>query len=183
MLHNVIFQSLRKALIRLAGQTTAFCLLFGVFAGKKLAPTPPKAPYCQTGAMSDQSTGQPSPVSLSPTPPSTPSPYGFGYPQGYATISSPGQVAQMATTPSLSSPPSLAGTLTKVRPVPKPPRQRPNLPPPQPPTTPGTSPQPLDHSTGLLDGLSPGESMSTGKVSKTSQAITGYLKDWLESGI
>nr|XP_020460314.1 rho GTPase-activating protein 44-like isoform X4 [Monopterus albus] len=127
---------------------------------KKLAPIPPKAPYCQTGAMSDQSTGQPSPVSLSPTPPSTPSPYGFSYPQGYATIGSPGQ-AQAATTPSLSSPPSLAGTLTKTRPTPKPPRQRPSLPPPQPPTTPGTSPQPLEHSTGLLDGLSPGESMST----------------------
>ncbi|KAM8730102.1 rho GTPase-activating protein 44-like isoform 5-T5 [Acanthopagrus schlegelii] len=127
---------------------------------KKLAPIPPK-PYCQTGAMSDQSTGQPSPVSLSPTPPSTPSPYGFSYPQGYATIGSPGQMAQMATTPSLSSPPSLAGTLTKARPTPKPPRQRPSLPPPQPPSTPGTSPQPLDHSSGLLDGLSPGESMST----------------------
>ncbi|XP_019130570.1 rho GTPase-activating protein 44 isoform X4 [Larimichthys crocea] len=127
---------------------------------KKLAPIPPKGPYCQTGAMSDQSTGQPSPVSLSPTPPSTPSPYGFSYPQGYATIGSPGQMAQMATTPSLSSPPSLAGTLTKARPTPKPPRQRPSLPPPQPPTTPGTSPQPLEHS-GLLDGLSPGESMST----------------------
>ncbi|XP_030255862.1 rho GTPase-activating protein 44 isoform X3 [Sparus aurata] len=128
---------------------------------KKLAPIPPKGPYCQTGAMSDQSTGQPSPVSLSPTPPSTPSPYGFSYPQGYATIGSPGQMAQMATTPSLSSPPSLAGTLTKARPTPKPPRQRPSLPPPQPPSTPGTSPQPLDHSSGLLDGLSPGESMST----------------------
>ncbi|XP_029934438.1 rho GTPase-activating protein 44-like [Myripristis murdjan] len=127
---------------------------------KKLAPIPPKGPYCQTGAMSDQSTGQPSPVSLSPTPPSTPSPYGFSYPQGYATIGSPGQ-AQMATTPSLSSPPSLAGTLTKARPTPKPPRQRPSLPPPQPPTTPGTSPQALEHSSGLLDGLSPGESMST----------------------
>ncbi|XP_065805681.1 rho GTPase-activating protein 44 isoform X4 [Labrus bergylta] len=127
---------------------------------KKLAPIPPKVPYCQTGAMSDQSTGQPSPVSLSPTPPSTPSPYGFSYPQGYATIGSPGQ-SQMATTPSLSSPPSLAGTLTKNRPTPKPPRQRPSLPPPQPPSTPGTSPQPLEHSTGLLDGLSPGESMST----------------------
>ncbi|CAN9508803.1 unnamed protein product [Ophioblennius macclurei] len=127
---------------------------------KKLAPIPPKGPYCQTGAMSDQSTGQPSPVSLSPTPPSTPSPYGFSYPQGYATIGSPSQI-QMATTPSLSSPPSLAGTLTKVRPTPKPPRQRPNLPPPQPPSTPGTSPQPLEHSAGLLDGLSPGESMST----------------------
>uniref|UniRef100_A0AAQ5ZTY5 Rho GTPase-activating protein 44 n=1 Tax=Amphiprion ocellaris TaxID=80972 RepID=A0AAQ5ZTY5_AMPOC len=128
---------------------------------KKLAPIPPKGPYCQSGAMSDQSTGQPSPVSLSPTPPSTPSPYGFSYPQGYATIGSPGQL-QTATTPSLSSPPSLAGTLTKARPTPKPPRQRPNLPPPQPPTTPGTSPQPLEHSSGLLDGLSPGESMSTG---------------------
>ncbi|XP_060884205.1 rho GTPase-activating protein 44-like isoform X4 [Labrus mixtus] len=127
---------------------------------KKLAPIPPKVPYCQTGAMSDQSTGQPSPVSLSPTPPSTPSPYGFSYPQGYATIGSPGQ-SQMATTPSLSSPPSLAGTLTKNRPTPKPPRQRPSLPPPQPPSTPGTSPQPLEHSTGMLDGLSPGESMST----------------------
>uniref|UniRef100_UPI0037E7FDD3 rho GTPase-activating protein 44-like isoform X2 n=1 Tax=Semicossyphus pulcher TaxID=241346 RepID=UPI0037E7FDD3 len=127
---------------------------------KKLAPIPPKVPFCQSGAMSDQSTGQPSPVSLSPTPPSTPSPYGFSYPQGYATIGSPGQ-SQMATTPSLSSPPSLAGTLTKARPTPKPPRQRPSLPPPQPPSTPGTSPQPLDHSSGLLDGLSPGESMST----------------------
>ncbi|XP_030019239.1 rho GTPase-activating protein 44-like isoform X3 [Sphaeramia orbicularis] len=127
---------------------------------KKLAPIPPKGPYSQTGAISDQSTGQPSPVSLSPTPPSTPSPYGFSYPQGYATIGSPGQI-QTATTPSLSSPPSLAGTLTKARPTPKPPRQRPSLPPPQPPSTPGTSPQPLEHSSGLLDGLSPGESMST----------------------
>ncbi|XP_046888200.1 rho GTPase-activating protein 44-like isoform X5 [Hypomesus transpacificus] len=125
---------------------------------KKLAPIPPKGPYPQSGAMSDQSTGQPSPVSLSPTPPSTPSPYGFSYPQGYATIGSPGQ-AQTVTTPSLSSPPSLAGTLTKARPTPKPPRQRPSLPPPQPPSTPGSSPQPLEH--GLLDGLSPGESMST----------------------
>ncbi|XP_047233085.1 rho GTPase-activating protein 44-like isoform X2 [Girardinichthys multiradiatus] len=127
---------------------------------KKTAPIPPKGPYCQTGAMSDQSTGQPSPVSLSPTPPSTPSPYGFSYPHGYATIGSPSQ-SQMATTPSLSSPPSLAGTLTKPRPTPKPPRQRPSLPPPQPPTIPGTSPQPLEHSSGLLDGLPPGESMST----------------------
>eukprot|EP00063_Salmo_salar_P059663 XP_014034498.1 PREDICTED: rho GTPase-activating protein 44-like isoform X8 [Salmo salar] len=123
---------------------------------KKLAPIPPKH-YSQSGGMSDQSTGQPSPVSLSPTPPSTPSPYGFGYPQGYATIGSPGQ-AQTAT---LSSPPSLAGTLTKARPTPKPPRQRPSLPPPQPPSTPGSSPLPLEHSGGLLDGLSPGESMST----------------------
>uniref|UniRef100_A0A665VW20 Rho GTPase-activating protein 44 n=1 Tax=Echeneis naucrates TaxID=173247 RepID=A0A665VW20_ECHNA len=144
-----------------------------VLLPKKLAPIPPKGPYCQTGAMSDQSTGQPSPVSLSPTPPSTPSPYGFSYPQGYATIGSPGQV-QMATTPSLSSPPSLAGTLTKARPTPKPPRQRPSLPPPQPPTTPGTSPQPLEHSAGLLDGLSPGESMSTGKKKKKKKKTTAH---------
>uniref|UniRef100_A0A671WL88 Rho GTPase-activating protein 44 n=1 Tax=Sparus aurata TaxID=8175 RepID=A0A671WL88_SPAAU len=144
--------------------TSSDRIYFGLSAAKKLAPIPPKGPYCQTGAMSDQSTGQPSPVSLSPTPPSTPSPYGFSYPQGYATIGSPGQMAQMATTPSLSSPPSLAGTLTKARPTPKPPRQRPSLPPPQPPSTPGTSPQPLDHSSGLLDGLSPGESMSTGEI-------------------
>ncbi|XP_061561342.1 rho GTPase-activating protein 44 isoform X5 [Phycodurus eques] len=127
---------------------------------KKLAPIPPKVPYSQTGAVSEQSTGQPSPVSLSPTPPSTPSPYGFGYPQGYATIGSLGHV-HMASTPSLSSPPSLAGTLIKARPTPKPPRQRPSLPPPQPPLTPGTGPPPLEHSSGLLDGLSPGESMST----------------------
>ncbi|KAM6951893.1 rho GTPase-activating protein 44-like isoform 2-T2 [Aplochiton taeniatus] len=125
---------------------------------KKLAPVPPKAPFTPSGAMSDQSTGQPSPVSLSPTPPSTPSPYGFMYPQGYATIGSTGQI-QAATTPSLSSPPSLAGTLPKSRPAQKPPRSRPSLPPPQPPSTPGSSPQPLEH--GLLDGLSPGESMST----------------------
>ncbi|XP_029563910.1 rho GTPase-activating protein 44 isoform X2 [Salmo trutta] len=125
---------------------------------KKLAPIPPK-PYSQSGGMSDQSAGQPSPVSLSPTPPSTPSLYGFSYPQGYATIGSPGQA--QTSTPSLSSPPSLAGTLTKARPTSKPPRQRPSLPPPQPPSTPGSSPQPLEHGGGLLDGLSPGESMST----------------------
>uniref|UniRef100_A0A4W6E1A4 Rho GTPase-activating protein 44 n=1 Tax=Lates calcarifer TaxID=8187 RepID=A0A4W6E1A4_LATCA len=134
-----------------------FCnIYFSCSTAKKLAPIPPKGPYCQTGAMSDQSTGQPSPVSLSPTPPSTPSPYGFSYPQGYATIGSPGQAQ------------TLAGTLTKARPTPKPPRQRPSLPPPQPPTTPGTSPQPLEHSAGLLDGLSPGESMSTGNVTDYS---------------
>uniref|UniRef100_A0A8C9S8E4 Rho GTPase-activating protein 44 n=1 Tax=Scleropages formosus TaxID=113540 RepID=A0A8C9S8E4_SCLFO len=125
--------------------------------GRKLAPIPPKVPFVQSGGVSDQSTGQPSPVSLSPTPPSTPSPYGFSYPQGYATIASPGQSIP-ATPTSLSSPPSLTGTLTKSRPTPKP-RQRPSLPPPQPPTAPGSSPRALDH--GLLDGLSPGESMST----------------------
>ncbi|KAM4531604.1 rho GTPase-activating protein 44 isoform 4-T4 [Odontesthes bonariensis] len=132
---------------------------------KKLAPVPPKVPYVQSGGMSDQSTGQPSPVSLSPTPPSTPSPYGLACPPGQVPPSSPGQTP-FGAPHSLSSPPSLAGTLTKSRPAPKP-RQRPSLPPPQPPPAPpGLSglamapvPQPLEQ--GLLDGLSPGESMST----------------------
>nr|XP_046271524.1 rho GTPase-activating protein 44 isoform X7 [Scatophagus argus] len=134
---------------------------------KKLAPVPPKVPYSQSGGMSDQSTGQPSPVSLSPTPPSTPSPYGLACPPGQVPPSSPGQTP-LGAPHSLSSPPSLTGTLTKSRPAPKP-RQRPSLPPPQPPTAPpGLSgpamapvPQPMEQ--GLLDGLSPGESMSTGK--------------------
>ncbi|XP_028267379.1 rho GTPase-activating protein 44 isoform X2 [Parambassis ranga] len=132
---------------------------------KKLAPVPPKVPYGQSGGMSDQSTGQPSPVSLSPTPPSTPSPYGLSCPPGQVPPPSPGQTP-LGPLHSLSSPPSLTGTLTKSRPAPKP-RQRPNLPPPQPPTAPpgltgpamAPVPQPLEQ--GLLDGLSPGESMST----------------------
>lgn len=132
---------------------------------KKLAPAPPKVPYSQSGGLSDQSTGQPSPVSLSPTPPSTPSPYGLVCPSGQMPPPSPGQ-APLGATHSLSSPPSLTGTLTKSRPAPKP-RQRPSLPPPQPPTAPlglsapAPGPQPLEQ--GFLDGLSPGESMSTGK--------------------
>uniref|UniRef100_A0A8C8VKV0 Rho GTPase-activating protein 44 n=1 Tax=Pelusios castaneus TaxID=367368 RepID=A0A8C8VKV0_9SAUR len=127
---------------------------------KKLAPIPPKVPYSQSGSMSDQSTGQPSPVSLSPTPPSTPSPYGLNYPHSYTLAS--GQLSPAAA-PSLSSPPSLTSTLTKSRPTPKP-RQRPVLPPPQPPTAslPGASPQSMDHA--LLDDMSPGESMSTDLV-------------------
>ncbi|XP_061740890.1 rho GTPase-activating protein 44 isoform X4 [Nerophis ophidion] len=132
---------------------------------KKLAPVPPKVPYCQSGVMSDQSTGQPSPVSLSPTPPSTPSPYGLVCSLGQVPPSSPGQTP-LGTPHSLSSPSSLTGTLTKSRPAPKP-RQRPSLPPPQPPTVPAEFaapvpvpvPQPLEQ--GLADGLSPGESMST----------------------
>ncbi|XP_028455624.1 rho GTPase-activating protein 44 [Perca flavescens] len=134
---------------------------------KKLAPVPPKVPYSQSCGMSDQSTGQPSPVSLSPTPPSTPSPYGLACPPGQVPPSSPGQTP-LGAPHSLSSPPSLTGTLTKSRSAPKP-RQRPSLPPPQPPTAPpgftgmamAPIPQPLEQ--GLLDGLSPGESMSTGK--------------------
>uniref|UniRef100_A0A3B4UII8 Rho GTPase-activating protein 44 n=1 Tax=Seriola dumerili TaxID=41447 RepID=A0A3B4UII8_SERDU len=134
---------------------------------KKLAPVPPKVPYGQSGGMSDQSTGQPSPVSLSPTPPSTPSPYGLACPPGQVPPSSPGQTP-LGAPHSISSPPSLTGTLTKSRPTPKP-RQRPSLPPPQPPTAPpglsglATAPVPQPLEQGLLDGLSPGESMSTGK--------------------
>uniref|UniRef100_A0A8C7GV00 Rho GTPase-activating protein 44 n=1 Tax=Oncorhynchus kisutch TaxID=8019 RepID=A0A8C7GV00_ONCKI len=142
----------------------------------KPAPIPPKVPagYGQSGGsggISDQSTGQPSPVSLSPTPPSTPSPYGLaGPPQapGGLGASSPGQTplcGSLGSLGSLSSPPSLTGTLGKSRPTPKP-RQRPSLPPPQPPTVPQpgatpVGPGPLEQ--GILDGLSPGESMSTGK--------------------
>ncbi|KAL0993538.1 hypothetical protein UPYG_G00109390 [Umbra pygmaea] len=133
---------------------------------KKLAPVPPKVPvgYGQSGVsggMSDQSTGQPSPVSLSPTPPSTPSPYGLACPlQGQSQAPLCGSLGSLG---SLSSPPSLTGTLGKSRPTPKP-RQRPSLPPPQPPTIPTSGatpvgPGPLEQ--GILDGLSPGESMST----------------------
>ncbi|XP_073538551.1 rho GTPase-activating protein 44 isoform X10 [Phyllobates terribilis] len=114
---------------------------------KKLAPVPPKITYTQTGAVSDQSTGQPSPISLSPTPPSTPSPYGLSY-QG-----------SLALTPNLASPPSVTSTLTKSRPTPKP-RQRPSLPPPQPPTSQSAS-SPQSSENSILDGLSPGDSMST----------------------
>uniref|UniRef100_A0A669DSY5 Rho GTPase-activating protein 44 n=1 Tax=Oreochromis niloticus TaxID=8128 RepID=A0A669DSY5_ORENI len=131
---------------------------------KKLAPVPPKVPYGQSGGMSDQSTGQPSPVSLSPTPPSTPSPYGLACPPGQVPPSSPGQTP-LGTPHSLSSPPSLTGTLTKSRPAPKP-RQRPSLPPPQPPI-------PMEQ--GLLDGLSPGESMSTDPhLAEVGQRLTQF---------
>ncbi|KAF3846273.1 hypothetical protein F7725_003351 [Dissostichus mawsoni] len=144
---------------------------------KKLAPVPPKVPYSQSCGMSDQSTGQPSPVSLSPTPPSTPSPYGLACPPGQVPPCSPGQTL-FGASHSLSSPPSLTGTLTKSRPAPKP-RQRPSLPPPQPPTAPqlftgsamATVPQPLEQ--GLLDGLSPGESMSTAIGNNTPSAPSG----------
>uniref|UniRef100_A0A671RAU6 Rho GTPase-activating protein 44 n=1 Tax=Sinocyclocheilus anshuiensis TaxID=1608454 RepID=A0A671RAU6_9TELE len=148
-------------------------------ASKKLAPVPPKVPYGQSGGMSDQSTGQPSPVSLSPTPPSTPSPYGLGCPPGHAPTSSPGQTP-LGGPYTLSSPPSLTGTLTKSRPTPKP-RQRPSLPPPQPPTVPSTAPQPLEQ--GLLDGLSPGESMSTGKHASVATSQVGVQRPSLKLSV
>ncbi|XP_019497049.1 PREDICTED: rho GTPase-activating protein 44 isoform X2 [Hipposideros armiger] len=128
---------------------------------KKLAPNPPKVPFVQLGTVTDQSAGQPSPLSLSPTPPSTPSPYGLSYPQGYSLAS--GQLSPAAAAPPLASPSSFTSTLTKSRPTPKP-RQRPTLPPPQPPTVnlSASSPQSTEHP--MLDGMSPGESMSTDLV-------------------
>uniref|UniRef100_A0A3Q2I8Y7 Rho GTPase-activating protein 44 n=1 Tax=Equus caballus TaxID=9796 RepID=A0A3Q2I8Y7_HORSE len=125
---------------------------------KKLAPIPPKVPFGQPGTMTDQPTGQPSPLSLSPTPPSTPSPYGLSYPPGYSLAS--GQLSPAAAAPPLASPSGFTSTLTKSRPTPKP-RQRPTLPPPQPPTVnlSASSPQSTEHP--VLDGMSPGESMST----------------------
>ncbi|NWI11038.1 RHG44 protein, partial [Crypturellus soui] len=69
---------------------------------KKLAPITPKVSYGQPGGMPEPSAGQPSPVSLSPTPPSTPSPYGLAYPQGYCLAA--GQLSPAAA-PSLPSPP------------------------------------------------------------------------------
>uniref|UniRef100_A0A8B9BIY6 Rho GTPase-activating protein 44 n=1 Tax=Anser brachyrhynchus TaxID=132585 RepID=A0A8B9BIY6_9AVES len=128
-------------------------------ASKKLAPIPPKAP---SGGTSEPPAGQPSPASLSPTPPSTPAPYGLAYPQGYCLAS--GQLSPAAA-PSPSPPPPplppLGGSVTKSRPVPKP-RQRPSLPPPQPPTASasGSSPQPAEPP--LLDAVAPGESVPTG---------------------
>ncbi|XP_042549870.1 rho GTPase-activating protein 44 isoform X3 [Dipodomys spectabilis] len=127
---------------------------------KKLAPIPPKVPFGQPGPVTDQSTGQPSPVSLSPTPPSTPSPYGLSYPPGYSLAS--GQLSPAAAPP-LASPSIFTSTLAKSRPTPKP-RQRPTLPPPQPPTVSlsASSPQSTEHP--MLDGMTPGESMSTDLV-------------------
>ncbi|XP_044105069.1 rho GTPase-activating protein 44 isoform X3 [Neovison vison] len=128
---------------------------------KKLAPIPPKVPFGQPGAVTEQSAGQPSPLSLSPTPPSTPSPYGLSYPQGYSLAS--GQLSPAAAAPPLASPAGFTSSATKSRPTPKP-RQRPTLPPPQPPTVslPAPSPQSTEHP--VLDGMAPGESMSTDLV-------------------
>ncbi|XP_039083237.1 rho GTPase-activating protein 44 isoform X3 [Hyaena hyaena] len=125
---------------------------------KKLAPIPPKVPFGQPAAVTDLSACQPSPLSLSPTPPSTPSPYGLSYPQGYSLAS--GQLSPAAAAPPLTSPAGFATAAAKSRPTPKP-RQRPTLPPPQPPTVslPGPSPQSTEHP--VLDGMAPGESMST----------------------
>ncbi|XP_072794498.1 rho GTPase-activating protein 44 isoform X1 [Vicugna pacos] len=128
---------------------------------KKLAPIPPKVPFGQPGPVPEPPAGQPSPLSLSPTPPSTPSPYGLSYPPGYALAS--GQLSPAAAAPPLASPSGFTSTLSKSRPTPKP-RQRPTLPPPQPPTVSlaASSPQSAEHP--VLDSVSPGESMSTDLV-------------------
>lgn len=141
------------------------CAVSSLPVSKKLAPIPPKAPFGQPGAVPEQSAGQPCPLSLSPTPPSTPSPYGLSCPPGYPLAA--GQLSPAAAAPPLASPPSFMSTLTKSRPTPKP-RQRPTLPPPQPPTgsLSASSPQSTEHP--VLDGMSPGESMSTGEQASAS---------------
>lgn len=146
-------------------------VLFSLSVSKKLAPIPPKVPFSQPGAVTEQSPSQPSPLSLSPTPPSTPSPYGLSYPQGYPLAS--GQLSPAAAPP-LASPSSFTSTLTKSRPTPKP-RQRPTLPPPQPPTVnlSASSPQSTEHP--VLDGMSPGESMSTGNPASVSSGASVNL--------
>ncbi|KAM9005148.1 rho GTPase-activating protein 44 isoform X2 [Sarcophilus harrisii] len=145
---------------------------------KKLAPIPPKVTFSQLSGMTDQSAGQPSPVSLSPTPPSTPSPYGLNYPQGYLLVS--GQLPP-ATTPSFSAP-VITSTLSKSRPTPKP-RQRPTLPPPQPPTvnTSASGSQSVDHL--VIDGMSSGESMSTDLVHFDIPSIHVELGSSLHPGL
>ncbi|XP_054026909.1 rho GTPase-activating protein 44 isoform X2 [Dryobates pubescens] len=87
---------------------------------------------------------QPSPASLSPTPPSTPSPYG-------PAAASPGPCPPPPPPP---PPPLAAVPPPKSRPAAKA-RPRPTLPPPPqpPPATPGTSPAPEPPRDGALAGL------------------------------
>ncbi|KAG5854109.1 hypothetical protein ANANG_G00034040 [Anguilla anguilla] len=127
-------------------------------ANKKLAPTPPKVG--QSGGVSDQSTGQPSPVSLSPTPPSTPLPVRIQLPPGVRNHRLPGRglvgdhrlpVLPPVPVRHAHQIPTHPQTPAEAKPAPAPAAQHPGLP--------SSSPQPLEH--GLLDGLSPGESMST----------------------
>lgn len=146
---------------------------------KKLAPIPPKVPFGQPGPLPEQPAGQPSPLSLSPTPPSTPSPYGLSYPQGYSLAS--GQLSPAAAAPALASPSGFTSTLSKSRPTPKP-RQRPTLPPPQPPSASfaASSPQSAEHP--ALDGVASGESMSTELVHFDVPAIHVELGPPLRPG-
>uniref|UniRef100_A0A8C3D8C1 Rho GTPase-activating protein 44 n=1 Tax=Corvus moneduloides TaxID=1196302 RepID=A0A8C3D8C1_CORMO len=115
---------------------------------KKLAPIPPRA-------AGEAGGGQPSPASLSPTPPSTPSPYGpLGAPPGAPPGASPG-----AGPPPLL--PSPAAAAPRARAAPKA-RPRPALPPPpQPPPAAPAPPQPPEPP--RLDTAGPGDGALTGR--------------------
>ncbi|XP_037265482.1 rho GTPase-activating protein 44 isoform X3 [Falco rusticolus] len=114
---------------------------------KKLAPIPPRA------AAGEQGGGQPSPASLSPTPPSTPSPYGPpGAPPGACL-----PAGQPPPPPAPLPPPAAAA---KSRPSAKP-RPRPALPPPpQPPPAAPAPPQPPE--LPRLDAAGPGDAALAG---------------------
>ncbi|XP_069654995.1 rho GTPase-activating protein 44 isoform X2 [Haliaeetus albicilla] len=102
---------------------------------KKLAPIPPRA------AAGEQGGGQPSPASLSPTPPSTPSPYGPAAPPGPCLPAGQPSPPPPPPPPPPALPPPAAAA-AKSRPTPKP-RPRPALPPPpQPPPAAAGPPQP-----------------------------------------
>ncbi|TRY86900.1 hypothetical protein DNTS_009021 [Danionella cerebrum] len=118
-------------------------------ASKKLSPIPSKCVF-PPPAVWDPS---PSPSSLSPTPPSTPSAHAFSDPPG--------------SIPILSSP-LLSSSPPKPRPIVKPVRHRPNLPPPQPP---GVQPEPSQ---------SPTETRSTGKLvqKKSHCSASRSLATW-----
>ncbi|XP_040436274.1 rho GTPase-activating protein 44 isoform X2 [Falco naumanni] len=116
---------------------------------KKLAPIPPRA------AAGEQGGGQPSPASLSPTPPSTPSPYGPpGAPPGACLP------AGQPPPPPAPLPPPPAAAAAKSRPSAKP-RPRPALPPPpQPPPAAPAPPQPPE--LPRLDAAGPGDAALAG---------------------
>ncbi|XP_022518696.2 rho GTPase-activating protein 44 isoform X2 [Astyanax mexicanus] len=99
-----------------------------------------KAKSLSPSRWSDHTPSQPSPISLSPNPPTPPS---FSYSPVYATIGSPGH----SSPASLSAPSPISATLPKIHPISKPPRRRPGLPPPRAP-----SPQPLEH-TGAEENM------------------------------
>ncbi|XP_061317978.1 rho GTPase-activating protein 44 isoform X2 [Pezoporus flaviventris] len=108
---------------------------------KKLAPIPPRAAAGEPGG------GQPSPGSLSPTPPSTPAAFGPAAPPGPCPPPAP-----------LLPPP--ANAAARSRPTPKP-RPRPALPPPpQPPAAAPGPPQPPE--LPRRDTAGPGDGAVTG---------------------
>ncbi|XP_030362322.1 rho GTPase-activating protein 44 isoform X2 [Strigops habroptila] len=113
---------------------------------KKLAPIPPRATAGEPGG------GQPSPGSLSPTPPSTPAAFGPAAPPGPCPPPAP-----------LLPPPAAAAAAAaaaRSRPTPKP-RPRPALPPPpQPPAAAPGPPQPPE--LPRRDAAGPGDGAVTG---------------------